>query len=162
MDAREGGTAHRVTAHPAARMGLAELGVVRDSGAEPGSSGDGASGGDDESEPRPLVEVFEQILEGTKEELAAERQPGANPGLFDDELLSYAFLGALENMQMRASWDDRYAKGDVIRNLVAMFVAVRAAYSGRADLTTDWERVADLVDRLAVEEPGFGEADIES
>ncbi len=117
----------------------------------------------DESELRPLVrEVFEQILEGTKEELAAERQPGANPGLFDDELLSYAFLGALENMQMRASWDDRYGKGDVIRNLVAMFVAVRAAYSGRADLTTDWERVADLVDRLAVEEPGFEEADIES
>lgn len=110
----------------------------------------------EESELRPLVrEVFEQILEGTTRELAAERLPGANPGLFDDELLSYGFLGALENMQMRSSWDERYTKRDVIRNLVAMFMAVRAAYSGRVDLMGDWERVADLVERLAVEEPGL-------
>jgi AcrR family transcriptional regulator/predicted DNA-binding transcriptional regulator AlpA len=112
----------------------------------------------EESELRPLVRaVYEQILEGTKQELAADRQPGANPGLFDDELLSYAFLGALENMQMRSSWDDRYNKRDVMRNLVAMFLAVRAAYSGLVDLTADWQAVAGLVDRLAVEEPGFGE-----
>lgn len=116
----------------------------------------------EESELRPLVrEVFEQILEGTKQELAAERLPGANPGLFDDELLAYAFLGALENMQMRSSWDDRYGKRDVIRNLVAMFMAVRAAYAGRVDLTADWEAVAGLVDRLAEEEPGFGETNVE-
>ena len=105
---------------------------------------------------RSLVQgVYEQILSGPEQELAAERRPGANPGLFDDELLSYAFLGALESMQMRSSWDERYGKRDVIRNLVAMFIAVRAAYSGRVDLTGDWERVAGLVDTLAATDPGL-------
>jgi AcrR family transcriptional regulator/predicted DNA-binding transcriptional regulator AlpA len=108
---------------------------------------------------RSLVrQVYEQILEGTKRELASDRRTGANLGLFDDELLAYAFLGALENMQLRSSWDDSYGKHDVIRNLVAMFIAVRAAYAGRIDLTGEWEAVAGLVETLAAEEPSFGEA----
>jgi len=112
----------------------------------------------DDKALRALVrQVYEQILEGTKQELASERLPGANPGLFDDELLSYAFLGALESMQMRASWDETYNKRDVIRNLVTMYIAVRAAYAGRIDLTADWAAVAGLVEKLAAEEPSFGE-----
>ena len=54
--------------------------------------------------------------------------------------MSYGFIGVLESMQMRASWDDKYSKGDIMRNLLAMFMAVRAAYSGRVDLTEDWKR----------------------
>lgn len=112
----------------------------------------------DEGELRALVRgVYERILEGTKQELTADRRAGPNFDLFDDELTAYAFLGALENMQMRESWDDRYTKRDVIRNLVAMFLAVRAAYSGRVDLTTEWEAVAALVDLLATKHPGYEE-----
>jgi AcrR family transcriptional regulator len=102
-----------------------------------------------ESELRPLVRgVYEKMLRGTPEELAAERKAGANPGLFDDELVSFGFIGVLESMEMRASWDEKYTQTDIMRNLLAMFMAVRAAYAGRVDLTKDWEAVADLVEHL--------------
>jgi len=68
-------------------------------------------------------------------------------------LVAHAFLGALENMQMRASWDNAYTKQDVIRNLLAMFTAVRAAYAGRVELTEEWETVAGLVERPAASAP---------
>ena len=107
-----------------------------------------------ESELRSLVRgVYGKILAGTGGELAEGRRAGANPGLFDDELVVYAFLGALENMQMRASWDNAYTRQDVMRNLVAIFMAVRAAYAGRIELSEEWEAVAGLVDRLAASTP---------
>jgi AcrR family transcriptional regulator len=103
-----------------------------------------------ESELRPLVrETYERMLADPIAELAAERKQGANPGLFDDELAVYALLGGLENMQMRASWDDRYSTEDVMRNRTAIFMAIRAAYSGRVDLMEEWKEVAPVVKELA-------------
>jgi AcrR family transcriptional regulator len=102
-------------------------------------------------------ELPEKLLAGTAQELAGEREPGANEGLFDDELISYAFLGAQESMQMRASWDKKYSKQDVLRNFVTMFMAVRAAYRGRVDLATDWAAVAELVEKLSESDPAIGE-----
>lgn len=102
---------------------------------------------------RPLRELLAEILAPSVQELGAERQPGANPGLFDDELVVYAFEAALGNMQMRASWDDRYSREDVIRTFLAMWMALRAAYSGRLDLTGEWSAVEGLVERLAASEP---------
>jgi AcrR family transcriptional regulator len=107
-----------------------------------------------ESEFSPLVhEVYEKMLAGAADELAADRKDGANPGLFDDELVAYGFLGVLENMEMRAYWDDKYTKKDIVRTLLAMFLAVRAAYQGRVDLTDDWRAIAGLVDGLMAEIP---------
>jgi AcrR family transcriptional regulator/predicted DNA-binding transcriptional regulator AlpA len=103
-----------------------------------------------ESELRPLVrKTYEKMLADPITELAAQRKPGANPGLFDDELAVYALLGALENMQMRASWDNRYSTEDVMRNRTAIFMCIRAAYSGRVDLTEEWKEVEPLVKQLA-------------
>jgi AcrR family transcriptional regulator len=107
-----------------------------------------------ESDLRPLVrELYGKILESTVQELSAERRPGANPGLFDDELVAYAFEGALGNMQMRASWDERYTRCDVMRTLLAMYIAVRAAYAGRVDLSDEWRAVSDVVETLAASSP---------
>ncbi len=111
-----------------------------------------------ESELRPFVrDIHEKLLAGMAEEMARDRKPGANQGLLDDELVTYAFLGALEIMQMRASWDDRYSKKDLLRTLLAMYMAVRAACQGRVDLTADWRAVEDLVDKLASSTPQIGE-----
>ena len=64
-----------------------------------------------ESELRPLVRgLYESILADAQAELADERKPGPTAALFDEELVSYALIGALENMQMRASWDDKFTK----------------------------------------------------
>ena len=110
-----------------------------------------------ESELRTFVrELHEKLLAGTAEELAAQRRPGANQGLFDDELISYAFLGVQESMQMRASWDDTYSKRDVLRNFLAMFLAVRAVYEGRLDLSKDWQEIEGLVDELSARTPEVG------
>jgi AcrR family transcriptional regulator/predicted DNA-binding transcriptional regulator AlpA len=107
-----------------------------------------------ESELRPLVrEVYGKMLAGAPEELAADRKAGSDSFLFDDELVSYGFLGALESMQMRASWDDRYTREDIVRNLIGMFIAVRAVYQGRVDITEDWKAVAELSRQLANSEP---------
>ena len=107
-----------------------------------------------ESDLRPLVrELYGKILESTVQELSAERRPGANPGLFEDELVAYAFEGALGNMQMRASWDERYSRRDVMRTLLSMYMAVRAAYDGRVDLSDEWRVVSGVVDTLAASSP---------
>jgi AcrR family transcriptional regulator len=103
-----------------------------------------------ESELRPLVrDTYERMLADPIDELAAERKPEANPGLFDDELIIYGLLGALESMQMRASWDAKYTAEHVMRNRLGMFLAVRAAYQGRVDLMAEWEQVRGLVRELA-------------
>ncbi len=103
-----------------------------------------------QSELRPLVrKAYEDMLAGSADEIAAERAGDVNRGLFDDELVAYGFLGVLENMLMRTSWDRRYGSEDIMRNLLLMFLAVRAAYQGRVDLTEEWESMSALVERLA-------------
>ena len=107
------------------------------------------------SELRPLVrKVYEKILAGSADELAIDRKDGANPGLFDDELVAYGFLGVLENMAMRATWDRKYSGEDIMRSLLGMFLAVRAAYQGRIDLTGDWREIDELVKGLVNRPPG--------
>lgn len=107
-----------------------------------------------ESELSSLVrDVYERILAGAADELAADRKAGANPGLFDDELVSHGLLGALENMLMRMSWDDKYSRYEVMKSVLAIFLAVRAAYAGRVDLTEDWARVAGLTEGLVASVP---------
>jgi AcrR family transcriptional regulator len=103
-----------------------------------------------ESDLRPLVrETYEEMLSEPIRALNEEHRPQANVGLFDDELIGYGLLGALESMQMRASWDETYGREDVIRNRVAMFLAIRAALTGRVDLTADWRAVEDEVKRIS-------------
>lgn len=107
---------------------------------------------DAESDLRAEVrQTFRAMLADSEKELAGERKVGANESLFDDVLVTHALLGALENMQMRASWDDSFTTEDVMRNHVTIFLAVRAAYAGRVDLTEDWEKVAALVKELGAD-----------
>lgn len=112
-----------------------------------------------ESELNPLVrDVYEKMLAGSSDELAADRKADANPGLFDDELVSHGLLGALENMLMRVSWDDKYNRYEVMKNVLAIFLSVRAAYAGRVDLTEDWARIAGLAEGLVASVPRPAEA----
>ena len=65
-----------------------------------------------------------------------------------DELMAYGLLGGVENIVMRASWDDRYSRTDVLWSTLCMFLAVQALYSGRLDMRAEFERYAEAVDRL--------------
>lgn len=123
---------------------------------------------DSEGELRDLLrETYAQMLSDVGEDLAAVRGSAIHGGLhaegnsadsspsgfagrlFDDELVAYALLGALENMQMRSTWDERYDRLDVMRNLLVIHLAIRAAYAGKVDLAPDWEEVAGLAAELA-------------
>ena len=107
-----------------------------------------------QSELSPLVrKAYEAMLTGSADEIAAERDEDVNSGLFDDELVTYGFLGVLENMLMRSTWDRKYSSEDIMRSLLVMFLAVRAAYQGRIDLTAEWESMSELVTRLAKKLP---------
>ena len=44
--------------------------------------------------------------------------------------MAYGLLGGVENIVMRASWDDRYSRSDVLWTTLCMFLAVQALYSG--------------------------------
>lgn len=105
-----------------------------------------------------MRDVYEKMLAGAADELAADRKADANPGLFDDELVSYGLLGALENMLMRASWDEKYNRYEVMKNVLAIFLSVRAAYAGRVDLTEDWAHIAGLAEGLVASVPKPAEA----
>jgi AcrR family transcriptional regulator len=70
-----------------------------------------------------------------------------------DELMAYALLGGVENVVMRASWDDRYSRDDVLWAALCMFLAVQAVYSGRLDLQAEFDRYADTVKQLAATPP---------
>jgi AcrR family transcriptional regulator len=70
-----------------------------------------------------------------------------------DELMAYGLLGGVENVVMRASWDGRYSRADVLWTTLCMFLAVEALYSGRLDLRAEFERYSAAVDRLAATPP---------
>jgi AcrR family transcriptional regulator len=70
-----------------------------------------------------------------------------------DELMAYALLGGVENVVMRASWDDRYSRADVLWAALCVYLAVQALYSGRLDLQAEFERYEEVVTRLAQTPP---------
>lgn len=107
-----------------------------------------------ESELRNLLrETDTQMLSDVETELNAARDPAGSSVLFDDELVFYAMLGALDHMMMRASWDTKHSEWDVMETFLAIHIAVRAAYSGRVDLSRDWAAVEDLARKLAAVTP---------
>ena len=70
-----------------------------------------------------------------------------------DELMAFGLLGSVENMVMRASWDDRYSRSDVLWSTLCVFLSVQALYSGRLDLREEFELYAESVERLAATPP---------
>ena len=48
---------------------------------------------------------------------------------------------------------DWFTRRGVLLNEVVLWVAVRAVFSGRPDLSEEWEAVTGLLDRLAESEP---------
>jgi hypothetical protein len=67
--------------------------------------------------------------------------------------MAYGLLGGVENIVMRAAWDSRYSRSDVLWTTLCMFLAVEAVYSGRLGLQAEIDRYADTVTRLASTPP---------
>jgi AcrR family transcriptional regulator len=107
---------------------------------------------DDPETTRELRRAHEHVLSGQGEELAALRE--GHDGLpVSDELVNYALYGAFQTMRLRASWDDRFSRSDVMWTNILLNIAVRRLYDGSIDVGALKEKYAALIDELATIEP---------
>ena len=107
---------------------------------------------DDPETTRQLRSAHEHVLAGQGAELSALRD-GSGRHPFSDELVNYALYGAFQTMRLRASWDDRFSRSDVMWTNVLLNIAVRRLYDGSIDVAALKEKYGDLIDELAAVEP---------
>lgn len=108
---------------------------------------------DDPDTTRELRRAHEHVLSGQGEELEGLRRGPDDPPVAD-ELVNYALYGAFQTMRLRASWDDRFSRGDVMWANVLLSIAVRRLYDGSIDVGALKAKYAGLIDELAaVESP---------
>ena len=107
---------------------------------------------DDPETTRELRRAHEHVLSGQGEELAALRQGLDGPPV-SDELVNYALYGAFQTMRLRASWDDRFSRSDVMWTNILLNVAVRKLYDGSVDVAALKQKYAKLIDELAAIDP---------
>ncbi len=108
----------------------------------------------EDDDTRKVVErSYKDMVRGTLDDLVTmrERRAGELPAL--DELVAFALLGGVENIVMRASWDDDYSTEDVLWTTLCVFLAVKALYTGRLDLSDELARYRDLITKLASSPP---------
>ncbi len=98
---------------------------------------------------RAAERSYMDMTRDTLDDLNSLRRKAGTALPASDELMAYGLLGGVENIVMRASWDGRYSRSDVLWTTLCMFLAVQALYSGRLDLRAEFERYADTVARLA-------------
>ena len=107
---------------------------------------------DDPETTRELRRAHEHVLSGQGEELASLRRGPDDPP-FSDELMNYALYGAFQTMRLRASWDDRFSRSDVMWANILLNIAVRRLYDGSIDVAALEETYASLIDELAAMDP---------
>ena len=107
---------------------------------------------DDPETTRELRRAHEHVLSGQREELEGLRRAPEDPP-FSDELVNYALYGAFQTMRLRASWDDRFARSDVMWANVLLNIAVRRLYDGSIDVAALKEKYGALVDEVAAVQP---------
>lgn len=96
---------------------------------------------------------YRGMIQDVLDELEHTRSSAGTPLPVADELMAYALLGGLENVVMRASWDDRYSRSDVLWTALCVFLAVQSVYSGRLDLKAEFDRYTHTVEQLATTPP---------
>jgi AcrR family transcriptional regulator len=107
---------------------------------------------DDPETTRQLRHAHEHVLAGQAAELQSLRS-GPDEPAFPDELMNYALYGAFQTMRLRASWDDRFSRGDVMWVNILLNIAVRRLYDGTIDVAALKEKYAALIDELSGIQP---------
>jgi AcrR family transcriptional regulator len=107
----------------------------------------------DDTLRKAVERSYQDMMQDTQTDLEDLRAKAGTTLPASDELMAYGLLGGLENVVMRASWDDRYSRADVLWTTLCMFLAVQALYSGRLDLRAEFARYAGGVEQLAAEPP---------
>ena len=93
---------------------------------------------------KPVEEAFETIVGPMVADLEAMRPAGA-PAPVPDELLVYSLMGAMDNTHMRASWDKKYDRADLLRTHLWLYLAIEAAMSGEVDISSRLARYEEQI-----------------
>jgi AcrR family transcriptional regulator len=107
---------------------------------------------DDPATTSELRAAYEHVLSGPEGDLNRLRQAPDDPPL-SDELMSYALFGAFQTMRMRASWDDRFSRKDVMWTNIALLTTVFGLYEGKLDVAALKQRYEALIDEVSALEP---------
>ncbi len=98
---------------------------------------------------KPVEEAFEAIVGPMVADLASMRAKGASAPPIPEELLAYSLLGAMDNTHMRASWDNKYTRTDLLRTHLWLYLAIEAAMSGEIDIDARLARYEERIQALA-------------
>ena len=107
---------------------------------------------DDPETTKQLRGAYEQVLLGPQGDLERLRQGPDDPPI-SDELMSFALFGAFQTMRMRASWDDRFTRKDVMWTNIALLTTVLGLYEGKLDVVALKQRYESLIDEVCTLEP---------
>jgi len=113
--------------------------------------------GSDPAQGARLTQLVEQAWEGVVRRIVDEFDSVRPPGsewVVSPELLAYSMIGAHHNASLRATWDDRFSREDLIAAHLWLFLAVVAAASGEVDIDSRMARYASLIKEVAAREPG--------
>jgi hypothetical protein len=105
-----------------------------------------------------LTRLTEQAWDGIVRlivtDLESLRDP-ATPTPISLELLAYSIIGALHNTALRASWDDKFSREQLLGAHLWMWLAFSAALGGEIDIDSRFARYQDLIREIAAREPGM-------
>lgn len=96
-----------------------------------------------------IEEAFEAIVGPMIADLEAMRPAESPAAPVPYELIVYSLLGAQDNSYMRASWDDKYGRPDLLRTHLWLYLAIQAAMSGEVDIDARLARYEDLIQAIA-------------
>jgi DNA-binding transcriptional MerR regulator len=85
--------------------------------------------------------IARQIENALTDTSGEERQDTSVPA----ELIAYSLLGAYEETLLRASWDKKYSRADLLRAHLWLFLAIQAARTGRVDVDSEMSRYEELI-----------------
>ncbi len=101
---------------------------------------------------RVVEQAWEDIVGMIMADFESALPPGAKPAI-SLELLAYGMIGALHNTSLRASWDEKYSREDLLAVHLWTWLAVLAALSGEVDVDSRLARYTDLIRTVAAREP---------
>ncbi|MCL5734710.1 MAG: TetR family transcriptional regulator [Actinobacteria bacterium] len=99
-----------------------------------------------------VAESYGKIVQPIVADLDAVRPSGFSSAV-STELLAYSLLGAFDNTQLRASWDDRYTRPDLFRTHLWLLLAIREGLSGRVDIDSELAKYEESIGEAAAGEP---------
>jgi AcrR family transcriptional regulator len=108
---------------------------------------------EDDDMRKAVERSYKDMCRDTLEDLVSMRKTGQADLPALDELVAFSLLGGVENVVMRASWDGAYSTKDVLWTVLCVFLAVKAVYTGKLDLSEELAKYSETVDRLAASPP---------